>query len=118
MPRNTVCYRWDLGKKHNSSAEQENRYPFPRFYISSVSDREGFEEGKAPCYLSEVVDGMKTWGGNDWMDQYTLCHNSSLYVFFDGMHTTERANSQLAELMWDGPSSTTQPWTLKQFFEL
>ncbi|XP_031375380.1 GDSL lipase-like [Punica granatum] len=79
----------------------------------------GFEEGKAACYQNEpeALNWMN-WGGNNWMEQYTLCHNSSRYIFFDGMHTTESANSQIAELMWDGPPSTTQPWTLKQLFEL
>ncbi|KAK4758890.1 hypothetical protein SAY87_020191 [Trapa incisa] len=80
----------------------------------------GLEEGKEPCYRAKELNGgmMMNWEGNNWMEQYMLCQNSSLYVFFDGIHTTEAVNSQLAELMWDGPSSITQPSTLKQFFQL
>uniref|UniRef100_A0A7N0ZXC3 Uncharacterized protein n=1 Tax=Kalanchoe fedtschenkoi TaxID=63787 RepID=A0A7N0ZXC3_KALFE len=45
-----------------------------------------------------------------------VCSNPSEYVWFDGGHTTQRANYQLAQLIWAGPMNITRPYNLRQFF--
>ena len=47
---------------------------------------------------------------------FDLCSDPSKYVFFDGLHTTERANHQLAELIWSGVPSVTGPYNVEQLF--
>ena len=47
---------------------------------------------------------------------FDLCSDPSQYVFFDGLHTTERANHQLAELIWSGVPSVTGPYNVEQLF--
>ncbi|EEF28465.1 zinc finger protein, putative [Ricinus communis] len=49
---------------------------------------------------------------------YELCRNPNEYVFFDGSHPTERVNSQLIELFWNGEPKFAKPLNLKQLFEV
>jgi hypothetical protein len=49
---------------------------------------------------------------------YELCENASEYVFFDSAHLSERANQQVAKLMWSGTSNVTGAYNLKDLFEL
>ena len=73
---------------------------------------EGFKNGTSACCGSGAFRGAKCG-----TEPYELCSNPSEYVWFDGGHTTESANLQLAELIWSGPSSVTGPYTMKQLFE-
>jgi phospholipase/lecithinase/hemolysin len=52
------------------------------------------------------------------VERFELCGNASEYVFFDFAHPSERANQQLAELMWSGTPDITTPYNLKALFEL
>ncbi|TXG68204.1 hypothetical protein EZV62_003139 [Acer yangbiense] len=50
---------------------------------------------------------------------YEVCFNPHEYVFFDGGHNTEKANYQMANLMWTGgPDNMTSPHTIKDLFDL
>ncbi|XP_031401083.1 GDSL esterase/lipase 4-like [Punica granatum] len=90
-------------------------------YLPSLYDRMmnpskyGFEIGRAPCYGKDCKDyqGPRGYGSGN----YNLCEYPSAYVFFDAAHTTQRANEQLAKLLWDGDPSVTRPYTVKQLFE-
>ncbi|OWM68403.1 hypothetical protein CDL15_Pgr004885 [Punica granatum] len=90
-------------------------------YLPSLYDRMmdpskyGFEIGRAPCYGKDGRDyrGPRGYGSGN----YTLCEYPSAYVFFNAAHTTQRANEQLAKLLWDGDPSVTRPYTVKQLFE-
>lgn len=44
------------------------------------------------------------------------CSNPNEYVWFDGGHTTQRANYQLAQLIWAGQPNVTGPFNFRQFF--
>ena len=45
---------------------------------------------------------MNCGGVRNGTEPHDLCSNPSEYVWFDGGHTTEAANRQLAELIWSG----------------
>jgi phospholipase/lecithinase/hemolysin len=49
---------------------------------------------------------------------FDLCSDPSQYVFFDGVHNTERTNHQLAALIWSGVPNVTGPYNVKQLFKL
>ncbi|KAJ0007663.1 hypothetical protein Pint_29891 [Pistacia integerrima] len=78
----------------------------------------GFKEGIIACCGTGQFNGQNCGGGFTGKDAYNLCSNPSEYVFFDGGHTTEKANSQLAELIWSGVPNVTGPYNVKQLFEL
>ena len=77
----------------------------------------GFKEGKAACCGSGTYKGTTCGGGINGNEPYELCSNPSEYVWFDGAHTTEMANHQLAELLWSGPTRVTGPYNVKQLLE-
>ncbi|KAJ0007788.1 hypothetical protein Pint_29350 [Pistacia integerrima] len=72
----------------------------------------GFKEGKVACCGSGLYNGQNCGVGS-----YKLCKNPSEYVFFDGGHTTQKTNRQLAELLWSGGPNVTGPYNVKQLFE-
>ncbi|KAJ0008232.1 hypothetical protein Pint_29379 [Pistacia integerrima] len=72
----------------------------------------GFKEGKVACCGSGLYNGRNCGKGS-----YNLCKNPSEYVFFDGGHTTQNTNRQLAELLWSGEPTVTGPYNVKQLFE-
>ncbi|KAL2336364.1 hypothetical protein Fmac_010810 [Flemingia macrophylla] len=76
-----------------------------------------FKEGKAACCGNGAYKAFGCGGGFSGKEKFEVCHNPSEYVWFDGAHTTERANRQLAELIWNGPPMFTEPYTVKQLFE-
>ncbi|XP_031265277.1 GDSL esterase/lipase 1-like [Pistacia vera] len=78
----------------------------------------GFKEGIIACCGTGQFNGQNCGGGFTGKDAYNLCSNPSEYVFFDGGHTTEKANSQLAELIWSGVPNVTGPYNVQQLFEL
>ena len=76
----------------------------------------GFKNGKAACCGSGAYRGMNCGGGRNGTEPYDLCNNPSEYVWFDGGHTTETANRQLAELIWSGAPNVTGPYNVQQLF--
>ncbi|XP_062008806.1 GDSL esterase/lipase 1-like [Rosa rugosa] len=92
-------------------------------YYNAIGDRifnpskYGFKVGKAACCGSGPYRGSNCGGGSNGTP-YELCSNPSEYVWFDGAHTTESANQQLAELIWNGPQNFTGPYTVKKLFDL
>ncbi|VVA97597.1 unnamed protein product [Arabis nemorensis] len=78
----------------------------------------GFKEVKKACCGSGPFRGSSTCGYRAGSSRdFELCENVSDYMFFDGSHTSEKANQQTAELMWDGPSDLVGPYTLKTLFQ-
>ncbi|KAJ6959730.1 GDSL esterase/lipase 1-like isoform X2 [Populus alba x Populus x berolinensis] len=73
----------------------------------------GFEEVKMACCGSGPLRASITCG----QKVYQLCDNVSEYLFFDGIHPTEKANYQFAKLMWDGSPKIVKPYNLKTLFE-
>ncbi|KAF8012820.1 hypothetical protein BT93_I0856 [Corymbia citriodora subsp. variegata] len=84
------------------------------------SSQFGFKDGKSACCGSGPFNGLLFSCGkkNGTASGFTLCRDSSEYVWFDAAHPTEMANQQLASLLWDGPSHTVGPYNLKMFFEM
>lgn len=79
-----------------------------------ISYFEGFTDGSDACCGIGAY-----WGsGCGKTEGYELCSNPGDYVWFDGAHTTERANLQLAELIWSGIPNVTGPYNVKQLFGL
>ncbi|CAA0406669.1 unnamed protein product [Arabidopsis thaliana] len=94
-------------------------------YHTSLSERMndpskyGFKEGKKACCGSGPLRGINTCGGRMGLSQsYELCENVTDYLFYDPFHLTEKANRQIAELIWSGPTNITGPYNLKALFEL
>ncbi|KAJ0006870.1 hypothetical protein Pint_29394 [Pistacia integerrima] len=59
----------------------------------------GFKEENAACYGSGPYRGMNYGNTINGTQSFELCSNPREYVWFDGGHTTERANTQLAQLL-------------------
>jgi hypothetical protein len=69
---------------------------------------EGFKEGRVACC------GTGPYKGNlSGCCAKTVCDNVSDYLFFDGVHPTEKANYQFARLMWSGGADIVKPYNLK-----
>ncbi|XP_020228086.1 GDSL esterase/lipase 1 [Cajanus cajan] len=75
-----------------------------------------FKEGHAACCGNGAYRAFGCGGGFSGKEKFEVCHNPAEYVWFDGAHTTEKANRQLAELIWNGPPMFTGPYTVKQLF--
>ncbi|XP_059456468.1 GDSL esterase/lipase 1-like [Corylus avellana] len=76
-----------------------------------------FKEGKMGCCGSGPYRGIQSCGGKRSIkDQYELCGNPSEYLFFDSAHPSEKANEQLAKLLWNGNLDVTCPYNLKALF--
>ncbi|KAK9231732.1 hypothetical protein WN943_021971 [Citrus x changshan-huyou] len=92
-------------------------------YYSALDERinnpsnHDFTEGKIACCGNGQFNGQDC-GGNTAKDFYNLCKEPDDHVFFDGLHTSQRANSQLADLIWSGTPNITGPLNVKQLFEL
>ncbi|XP_059630991.1 GDSL esterase/lipase 1-like [Cornus florida] len=94
-------------------------------YYTSLSQRVnypskyGFKEGKIACCGSGPYRGVNSCGGKRGVKKYHLCRNPNEHVWFDFAHTTERANQQLAQLMWRGVPNVTGPYyNVKALFEM
>lgn len=92
-------------------------------YYNSILDRVnnpskyGLKDGKSACCGSGPYRGSDCGGGRNGTSPFELCSNPSEYVWFDGGHTTEATNRQLAQLIWSGPDNVTGPVNLKQLFK-
>ncbi|KAK4591482.1 hypothetical protein RGQ29_021615 [Quercus rubra] len=120
-----------LARLHNSALASvlkklESKLPGFKYsifdYYNALGDRVnnpskyGFKNGKAACCGSGAYRGMNCGGGRNGTEPYDLCSNPSEYVWFDGGHTTETANGQLAELIWSGAPNVTGPYNVQQLF--
>ncbi|KAJ9691837.1 hypothetical protein PVL29_011113 [Vitis rotundifolia] len=76
----------------------------------------GFKEGKTACCGSGPYRALVSCGGEGTMKEYELCGNVREYVFFDGGHPTDKANQEMAKLMWSGTHNITGPYNLKELF--
>ncbi|TKY64213.1 GDSL esterase/lipase 1 [Spatholobus suberectus] len=91
-------------------------------YYSALLDKTNkpskyeFKEGRAACCGNGAYRASGCGGGFSGKEKFEVCHNPAEYVWFDGGHTTEKANRQLAELIWNGPPMITGPYTVKQLF--
>lgn len=77
----------------------------------------GFKEGEIECCMG-IDSGLSCGATRGNVKMYKLCNNASEYVYFDGGHTTEAANWQLAKLIWSGNSKIISPYNVKQLFNL
>ncbi|KAB1206978.1 GDSL esterase/lipase 1 [Morella rubra] len=89
---------------------------FNSFLTERMNDpsKYGFKEGKSGCCGTGPYRGINSCGGTKSVKVYELCENPSEYLFFDSAHPTERANQQLAELMWNGDLNITRPYSIKE----
>ncbi|KAM5579518.1 hypothetical protein ABKV19_009346 [Rosa sericea] len=76
----------------------------------------GYTNGLDACCGIGPYRGIDC-GGDNGTERYELCTNPGDYVWFDGAHSTERANLQYAELIWSGTPNTTGPYNVKQLFQ-
>ncbi|GAB4841937.1 hypothetical protein Ancab_011894 [Ancistrocladus abbreviatus] len=72
----------------------------------------GFTNGTSACC------GGKTGMCGGKMGSTEVCSGPSKYVWFDGGHTTEACNWQLAKLIWKGKTDVVRPYNVKQLYEL
>ncbi|KAJ0007016.1 hypothetical protein Pint_28821 [Pistacia integerrima] len=63
--------------------------------------------------------GTGTYRGSDCgIGDYDLCSDPSTYMYWDGEHLTQYANSQVVEQFWNGGTNISSPLNLKELFEL
>ncbi|XP_054782854.1 GDSL esterase/lipase 1-like isoform X1 [Prosopis cineraria] len=78
----------------------------------------GFKEGQIACCGGGAFRAKFVCGGYGEYP-FELCKNPFEYVWFDGEHTSEKANLQLSRLIWEGgPLNITYPYTVRQLFQL
>ncbi|KAJ0007564.1 hypothetical protein Pint_29387 [Pistacia integerrima] len=94
------------------------QFPGFKYAIFDYYNALGFKEGKAACCGSGPYRGMNCGNTINGTQSFELCSNPGEYVWFDGGHTTERANTQLAKLLWNGAPPVTGPHNMKQLFNL
>ncbi|KAJ0007970.1 hypothetical protein Pint_29322 [Pistacia integerrima] len=93
-------------------------------YYNAIGDRVaypskyGFKEGKAACCGSGTYRGMNCGKTINGTQSFEVCSDPKEYVWFDGGHTTENTNTQLAQLLWNGAPPVTGPYNMKQLFSL
>ncbi|EXC01344.1 GDSL esterase/lipase 1 [Morus notabilis] len=78
----------------------------------------GFKEVNVACCGTGPYRGVYSCGGKREVKEFELCDDVSDFLFFDSLHSTEKAYKQLAELIWSGESDITKPLNLKALFEL
>ncbi|CAN6573657.1 unnamed protein product [Malus baccata var. baccata] len=92
-------------------------------YYDAIDDRVnnpskyGFYNSTDACCGTGAYRGSNC-GGKNGTETYELCSNPGDYVWFDGVHTTERLNLQLADLIWSGTPNVTGPYNVQRLFEL
>ncbi|XP_031257059.1 GDSL lipase-like isoform X3 [Pistacia vera] len=126
----TECWKdtQALARQHNQAlvtAAKELEIQLPGFnfiifdYFTTLMNLQfnplkyGFKEADIACC------GSGTYHASDCgIGDYELCRNPNEYVYFDGAHLTDKANSRLAELFWEGGMNVTAPVNMKQLLEL
>ncbi|XVF27130.1 hypothetical protein REPUB_Repub14bG0080000 [Reevesia pubescens] len=135
VPGNTgACFEevTELAKLHNaalSKALQELEIKLVDFKYAkhdlniSFSERQnnpekyGFKEADIACCGSGPYRGISSCGGQRGVTEYELCSDPTEYLFFDSNHISDKANNQIAELMWSGTPNITGPYNLKALFK-
>ncbi|KAJ0007563.1 hypothetical protein Pint_29386 [Pistacia integerrima] len=91
-------------------------------YYNALRDRtlhpteHGFKVGNVGCCGSGALNGENC---SSTQEPFNLCEDVNEYVYFDGGHHTDRANFQLAQLMWKGPKHVTGPcYNVEMLFNL
>lgn len=79
---------------------------------------QGFKEVNKACCGSGPYRGISSCGGRTGVTEYELCSDPTQYFYFDSSHASDKANKQIAQLMWSGPPNITGPYNLKAFFQL
>ncbi|KAK9923824.1 hypothetical protein M0R45_032224 [Rubus argutus] len=120
-----------LARQHNKALagvlrDLESQLPGFKYsifeYYDALGDRVrnptkyGFKDGTDACCGTGAYRGSYCGGLNGTI-AYELCSNPGESVWFDGGHTTESANLQLAKLIWSGAPNVTGPYNVKQLFE-
>lgn len=77
----------------------------------------GFKEATACCGTGPFR-GLSSCGGKRGIKEYEICDDPDEYVFFDSLHLSEKANKQIAKLIWSGTPDATRPYNLKTLFQL
>ncbi|KAJ0007987.1 hypothetical protein Pint_29421 [Pistacia integerrima] len=62
--------------------------------------------------------GSHRGSGCGRVKEYELCSDPNEYVFFDGGHPSEHADSILSDFLWNGGSDYTWPLSMKQLYKL
>ncbi|KAL3723520.1 hypothetical protein ACJRO7_035665, partial [Eucalyptus globulus] len=94
---------------NNFYTSESERIQYPLKY--------GFKEAKSACCGSGPYRANSTCGGQRGVKEYSLCRHPEKYVFFDSGHSSERANRQYAQLMWNGSLSVIRPRNLKELLK-
>ena len=100
---------------HDECTYASLMYDDDSFVLKYLIYFEGFTDGSDACCGIGAYFGS---GCGNETKGYELCSNPGDYVWFDGAHTTERVNLQLAELIWSGIPNVTGPYNVKQLFGL
>ncbi|KAE7998996.1 hypothetical protein FH972_003484 [Carpinus fangiana] len=77
----------------------------------------GFENGETACCGGGKYRAFYCGGGGSGTQPFDVCKDPNEYVWFDGAHTSEKTNNQLAHLIWSGEPPVTGPYNLQQLFE-
>ncbi|XWS12206.1 hypothetical protein CRYUN_Cryun37aG0070000 [Craigia yunnanensis] len=135
VPGNTgSCFEeaTELAKLHNAAFSKalqeleiklvEFKYAKHDFNISSSErtndpEKYGFKEADIACCGSGPYRGIFSCGGKRGVTEYELCSDPTQYLFFDSSHFSNKANNQIAELIWSGTPNITGPYNLKSLFE-
>ncbi|XVE51797.1 hypothetical protein DITRI_Ditri02bG0070300 [Diplodiscus trichospermus] len=80
-------------------------------------EKYGFKTADIACCGSGPYRGIPSCGGKRVVTEYELCSDPTEYLFFDSDHLSEKANMQIARLMWSGAPNITGPYNLKALFE-
>ncbi|XP_021903008.1 GDSL esterase/lipase-like [Carica papaya] len=74
----------------------------------------GFRKKNACCSIRET--GACKIKHGDEGDDSKKCEKPGKYLFFDGEHGTEKANEQMAHLMWSADPGVVGPVNLRELF--
>lgn len=78
---------------------------------------QGVKVANMGCCGSGPFRGIFSCGGKRGVKEFELCEDVEDFFFFDAVHASQKAYKQLSELLWNGDSDITKPYSLKSFFE-
>ncbi|XP_031272591.1 GDSL lipase-like isoform X1 [Pistacia vera] len=89
-------------------------------FFSSLNDMKNYPK-KYGFNVSDIACcGIGLDRGSDCgkVKEYELCSDPNEYLYFDGGHQCEHANSILSNFLWNGGSNFTWPISMKQLYGL